>query len=81
MIASIVFTNQIPQIKQKAALYEFSSQICTFNALRNFAVPLCAIVPNESTSSCLVIPIPESLDKKKRNEKKLGPDVQFQPPL
>lgn len=37
------------------------SQKCTFRAFRNFAVPLCAIVPRQSTSSWRVIPIPESL--------------------
>lgn len=37
----------------------------TFSALRNLAVPLLAIVPRESTSSCLVIPIPVSLKIKR----------------
>lgn len=37
----------------------------TFRAFKNFAVPLWAIVPRQSTSSCLVIPIPVSLHKTK----------------
>lgn len=38
----------------------------TFKAFMNLAVPLCAIVPRQSTNSCRVIPIPESLTKWKR---------------
>jgi hypothetical protein len=38
----------------------------TFNAFRNLAVPLLAIVPRESTSSCFVMPIPESLKIKSK---------------
>lgn len=36
----------------------------TFNAFKNFAVPLCAIVPRQSINSWRVIPMPESLQER-----------------
>lgn len=40
---------------------QYHQKNCTFNAFKNLAVPLCAIVPRQSTSSWRVMPIPVSL--------------------